>query len=169
MIVVFKILGVILAWFAFDDVVRLGLSMYLGLDPDFSVPIVFMASLSISIKFAVAILLLCFTESVLGFLKIDEGLRIEGNEIAISMGVASAVAIYFFVQGMATSISTYTVARLQLSSLNNPDGVNLLATNTFRWPWHDFVYGIVQAGLGIALLVTVFAYNHFMKFRVLDR
>src|SRR5690606_40137703 len=129
--------------------------------PEYAAPVVFTGLFAITIKAAGAIFLIFLTESVLSFLGINPAAHSSVNAMPLAAGAASLVGSYFLLQGLATSVSTYVIARIQFSAMNEP-GVNLLTTNVFSWPWHDFAYGMVQALLGLALLVAIFAYNKQM-------
>ena len=161
MIAAFKVLGVILAWLAVNDAIQFGFYMNAGIDPEYAAPVVFTGLFAISIKAAGAILLIFLTENVLSLLRINSSAHSSVNAMSLAAGAASLVGSYFLLQGLATSVSTYVIARIQFSAINEP-GVNLLTTNVFSWPWHDFAYGLIQALLGLALLVAIFAYNKKM-------
>lgn len=161
MIAAFKVLGVVLAWLAVNDAIQFGFYMHAGIDPEYAAPVVFTGLFAISMKTAGALLLIFLTENVLSFLRISPAAHSSACAMPLAAGAASLVGSYFLVQGLATSVSTYVIARIQFSAMNEP-GVNLLTTNVFSWPWHDFAYGMVQALLGLALLVAVFAYNKKM-------
>lgn len=158
MIAAFKVLGVVLAWLAVNDAIQFGFYMHAGIDPEYATPVVFTGLFAISIKAAGALLLIVLTEKVLTFLRISQTAYSSVNAMPLVAGAASLVGTYYLVQGLTTSVSTYVIARVQFSAMNEP-GVNLLATNLFNWPWHDFVYGLIQALLGSALLVAIVICN----------
>tara|TARA_R110002073_G_scaffold84612_1_gene201498 strand:- start:8008 stop:8520 length:513 start_codon:yes stop_codon:yes gene_type:complete len=158
MIAVFKIFGLVVLWFAFSDAVQLGLSMYWGIDPEYGASIVLTSTIAVSVKSFSAVLLIFSTQSVLSFIKLDPDKAAYGTERAFAIGAASLIGVYFLVIGLASSIAKYTIARVQFSEINS-QGMSLFTTNIYDWEWQGFIYGLVQAALGLALLVAVFAYN----------
>ncbi|MBZ2190541.1 hypothetical protein K8B33_15635 [Alcanivorax sp. JB21] len=166
MIAAFRVLGIIIAWFALNEVVRTGLYLFLGDDADYGVPavVVYTAIFSIAIKVAGAALLLFYTEKVVSMLQFGFNESVRELDLSLSVAAASLVGIYFFIQGLSTSISTYVVMRMRVSTMDGPR-IGVFDLNRFHWAWQDFVYGLVQAILGAILVIAVIAYGKSIKSR----
>ncbi len=128
MIAVFKILGLVVMWLAFNDAVQLGLSMYWGIDPEYAMSIVLTSSIAISVKFVTAVLFMLATEKGVVLMGLDPERDDHGSGRAFALGGASLVGFFFLVQGLTQSISKYTIARVQFSEINS-QGVNLFTTS----------------------------------------
>lgn len=158
MLAVFKILGLVVLWLAFNDAIQLGLSMYWGIDPEYAISIVITSSIAISVKFVAAAFLVFSTEKVVVLIGLDPEKSDSGSGREFAFGGASIVGFFFLIQGLTLSISKYAIARMQFSEINNP-GLNLFTTSLFEWDWQSFIYGLVQSSLGLTLIIAVFAYN----------
>lgn len=156
MVVAVRILALIIGWYVLNGLLELALFMNYSDVEGYGVVYVWLFSLVTLVKLGVAGFLLIMPEKALCLLGARTPLAAAGADASLALALASLAGVYFLVEGLGRAFSIYLTARIQSAEVGFFSS-GLMVPSVFSWQWQQCLHGIIQAVLGLTVVLIVYA------------